>query len=101
MFQITKKLAGRAAGTSMWATSVGNETGHVLNTAMTVAEGKGLDVMAQALVQRYADANVPAPKLLYVDRDCCGQSSDGKAKALFAGWPDLVTRLDIYHFMRR
>lgn len=40
----------------------------------------------------------PPLELLYVDRACCGNSSLHK---LFAGWPNIHIRLDIYHFMRR
>jgi hypothetical protein len=43
-------------------------------------------------------SGVSPPTLLYVDRDCCSSST---LKSMFADWPDLVIRLDIWHFMRR
>ena len=94
-------MAGYAAGTARWATSVGNEIGQVLITLITAAEGEGLVTMAEGLMNRYQQAQQPPPQLLYVDRDCCGPTGVGKAKALFPDWPELLTRLDIYHFMRR
>lgn len=41
------------------------------------------------------------PVALYVDCACCKESGDTKLKARFSGWPDLIVRLDIWHFMRR
>ena len=58
------------------------------------SEGHGLEPMIEGLVKRYATAEVLPPHILYVDRDC---SSLAKS---FAAWPDLVIRLDIWHFMR-
>ena len=39
---------------------------------LTDAEGDCLDEMAQGLVSRYKRSHVEPPKVLYVDRDCCG-----------------------------
>ena len=39
---------------------------------LTDAEGDCLDEMAQGLVSRYEQSHVEPPKVLYVDRDCCG-----------------------------
>jgi len=94
--QVTKKLAGAAAGTAAWATNVGNEHGQVLMSVLTAAEGAGLVDMATGLVNRYLAAGQPPPLLLYVDRDCCTVST----RWLFQPWKDLVMRLDIWHFMR-
>ena len=96
IFQVTKKLAGKAAGTASWSTNVGNEHGQVLMSVLTDSEGDGLAAMTEGLVQRYSQAKVPPPKLLYVDRDCCSR----KLQAMFGDWTVLV-RLDIWHFMRR
>ena len=38
--QVVKKLAGHAAGTSQWATNVGNEMGQILMCVLTNAEGE-------------------------------------------------------------
>lgn len=76
----------------------GEEYGQVLVSVLTAAEGAGMANMATGLVQRYQSAQVPPPALLYIDGDCCGQIH---IRRLFAGWPDLVIRLDIWHFMRR
>lgn len=96
-FQITKKLAGKAAGTAAWATTVGNEYGQVLQVVMTTSEGVGLYGMTQGIVKRYSSAGENPPDLLYVDRDCCPGET---LLRMFAPW-DITVRLDIWHFMRR
>ena len=62
-----------------------------------------LKPMADGLVKRYSDAGQRPPSVLYTDRDCCGGDEQGRSKykQLFEAWPDLMVRLDIYHFMRR
>ena len=42
------------------------------------------------------------PAVLYTDRDCC-RVGGGRSKigVLFSGWPELVVRLDAWHFIRR
>ena len=99
--QITKELAGASARSALWASSVGNEIGQVLMTVLTAQEGSGLEVMCKGLVDRYDKAKVQPPALMYTDRDCCSSSGVGKTKASFAAWPNLITLLDIWHFMRR
>ncbi|CAL8406944.1 unnamed protein product [Arctogadus glacialis] len=96
--KIVRKLAGQARSTASWATNVGNEHGHVLMSVLTASEGWGLMKMAEGLVRRYKDAGVPPPEILYVDRDCCGNSHLLK---IFGAWPGMKIRLDIWHFMRR
>ena len=91
-----KKLAGAASGTASWCTNVGNEHGQVLMSVLT-DEGDGLDDMAEGLMQRYISANIPPPKVLYADRDCCSTRS----KQQFHRFPEILVRLDIWHFMRR
>lgn len=101
-FQITRKLAGRAAGTASWCTNVGNEHGQVLISVMTDSEGEGLADMAEGLMQRYQLSNQPPPKLMYVDRGCCfGTGNNSKLQELFHEWSDLIIRLDIWHFLCR
>ncbi|KAL0195365.1 hypothetical protein M9458_008937, partial [Cirrhinus mrigala] len=39
--------------------------------------------------------------VLYVDCGCCTEVGETKLKTRFRGWPDLMVRLDIWHFMRR
>lgn len=68
---------------------------------LTAQEGAGLDMMAGGLVKRYQQANVLPPVILYVDCGCCTQAGETKLKMRFSGWPDLIVRLDIWHFMRR
>ena len=67
-------------------------------SVLTDREGKGLADMVQNLIRRYENASVPAPVLIYTDRDCCPNSS---LRKLFTAWPDTMFRLDIWHFMRR
>lgn len=100
--QITKKLTGIAKGTALWLTSVSNERGQILISVLSAQEGPGLDRMATGLICRYRNASVAPPKLLYVDCDCCREGrGQTKLKERFGGWPDLIIKLDIYHFMRR
>ncbi|CAL8240335.1 unnamed protein product [Merluccius merluccius] len=100
--KITKKLSGLAKGTALWLTSVSNEVGQILISVLTAQEGPALDMMAADLIRRYSDAGVAPPQLLYVDCDCCREGmGPTKLKERFGGWPDLVVKLDIYHFMRR
>ena len=54
--------------------------------------------MIDGIIQRYSSADVQPPEVLYVDKECCGESC---ARKLFDAWPDLKLRLDIWHFMRR
>lgn len=98
---MTKKLLGAATGTAVWATSVSNEDGQILMSVLTSHEGQGLLPMTAGLVNRYKDAGVPPPQILYVDRDCCAPLCTSRAGAMFSGWDDLVVRLDAWHFMRR
>ncbi|XP_057213104.1 uncharacterized protein LOC130568336 [Triplophysa rosa] len=99
--QITRKLAGTARGTAQWLTSVGNETGQILISVLTAQEGAALDTMVSGLINRYSQAAVAPPVLLYVDSGCCVEKGQSKLQARFGGWPDLNIRLDIWHFMRR
>eukprot|EP00111_Clytia_hemisphaerica_P013235 TCONS_00038870-protein len=67
--KILKKLAGEARGTATWVTNVSNEYGGVLQSVLTSTESNyGLQEMANGLMRRYDDANIPHPKLLYTDR---------------------------------
>ena len=66
-------------------------------SVLTDAEGDCLDEMAQGLVSRYKRSHIEPPKVLYVDCDCCGI----RLAQQFTGWPQLLTRLDIWHYMRR
>ncbi|XP_052466492.1 uncharacterized protein LOC128022731 [Carassius gibelio] len=99
--KITKKLSGPAKGTAQWLTSVGNEIGQVLMSVLTANEGAGLDLMAAGLMERYRSAGVDPPTIIYVDCDCCKKVGETKLKRRFSGWPDVIVRLDIWHFMRR
>ncbi|KAK7898989.1 hypothetical protein WMY93_019842 [Mugilogobius chulae] len=49
----------------------------------------------------YKAAGVAPPVALYVDCGCCKQLGETKLKARFSEWPDLIVRLDIWHFMQR
>ena len=96
---IVKKLAGHSTGTAAWATNVANERGQILMSVLTASKGVGLQPMAAGLMKGYLDAGVPPPKVLYVDRDCCGGGAV-KTKDLFSQWSEMVIALDIWHFMR-
>ncbi|KAK7940034.1 hypothetical protein WMY93_003360 [Mugilogobius chulae] len=96
--KIVRKLAGHARSTAAWATNVGNEFGQVIMSVLTASEGWGLSKMVDGLVNRYKEAGIAPPKILYTDRDCCGNSHLHK---IFRAWPNLCIRLDVWHFMRR
>lgn len=101
VLQVTKKLAGGAAGTAAWVTNVGNEYGQVLMSVLTAAEGDGLTHMAAGLMRRYREAGKAPPKVMYVDRDCCVTVGQSATSQLFHEWHELVIRLDVWHLMRR
>ena len=82
MYQVTKKLAGAAAGTAAWVTNIGNEFGQVLNSVLTASEGSGLRPMATGIIRRYEVAGIPPPVLLYTDRDCCGEKKESSLNNL-------------------
>ena len=75
--------------------------GQVINSVLTVQEGPGLDRMVSGIMERYRQAAVPPPVLLYVDCGCCVTHGASKLQTRFAEWPELHIRLDIWHFMRR
>lgn len=101
--KITKKLQGYDANTASWVTNVGNEKGQVLNSVITTSESMAsLQPLADGLISRFEKAGVQPPVLLYTDRECCGiQEGESKYRSLFNAWPNLLVRLDIFHFMRR
>ena len=101
--KVVRKLQGAAADTANWATSVGNERGEIVMCVLTTSESvPSLKSMADGLVQRYRDAGVAPPKVIYTDRDCCSDFGLSKYRVLFEEWgEELYVRLDIWHFMRR
>ncbi|KAJ4938600.1 hypothetical protein JOQ06_003213 [Pogonophryne albipinna] len=50
------------------------------------------------LKDRYRMAGVAPPEVLYVDRDCCGNTL---LRRMFEEWNNMTIRLDIWHFMHR
>ncbi len=68
---------------------MGNERGQVLVSVLTAAEGHGLDAMAAGLMKRYREAGEAAPKVMYVDRDCCTQHGQSRVKIMFSEWDEL------------
>ena len=98
MKKICKKLQGADTGTAAWTTNVGNERREILQSMLTTSESlELLKMLADGLVHRYIQAQQPAPKILYTDRDCCSAWFHEP----FDGWPNLCVRLDVWHFMRR
>ena len=95
-------MAGSCAETAMWATSVGNEYGQVLNCLLTIKEFGGIKSMVRGLVHRYKKRGKAAPSVLYTNRDCCSSApgQPGKVQQMFIAWPDLNVCLNIGHFMR-
>ncbi|CAB4040037.1 Hypothetical predicted protein [Paramuricea clavata] len=101
--KMTRKLQGIDINTASWVTNVGNERGQVLNSIVTTSESiASLQPLADGLMSRFEKAGVQPPVLLYTDRDCCSsQEGESKYQLLFHAWPNLLIRLDIFHFMRR
>ena len=100
--KILRKLSGDIRDTSSWLTNVGNEYGGILQCVVTSSEANdSLEKMASGILDRYSAADVPPPKAIYTDRDCCNQRGPSKIQALFQPWSNLHVRLDIWHFMRR
>ncbi len=62
---------------------------------------ESLQTLAVGLTGRYHGAGQEPPVLLYTDRDCCSQQGPSKYQQLFASWPGLQVRLDIWHLMHR
>ncbi|KAI8493926.1 hypothetical protein Bbelb_282730 [Branchiostoma belcheri] len=54
--EVTKKLAGAAAGAAAWVTNVGNEHGQILMSVLTAAEGQGLKPMGEGLELKHHDS---------------------------------------------
>ncbi|CAL8251926.1 unnamed protein product [Merluccius merluccius] len=52
-------------------------------------------------MERYRQAAIAPPLLLYVDCGCCISEGSSKLQTRFGEWPDLHIRLDIWHLMRR
>lgn len=101
--KITKKLQGYDANTASWVTNVANEKGQVLSSVVTTSESMAsLQPLADGLTRKFEQAGVQPPVLLYTDRECCGiRQGESKYRLLFNAWPNLLVRLDIFHFMRR
>ena len=100
--KILRKLAGEARNTASWVTNVSNEYGAVLQCVLTSSESnEALQDMANGLQERYKNANVAPPRVLYIDRDCCSESGTTRYHSLFPAWEGLLVRLDIWHFMKR
>ena len=97
--KVVKKLAGGPAKTALWCTNVGNEHGQILNSVMTTVEGHGITPMLVGIINRYTNAQEKPPEIIYIDRDCCGDSPLQQV-LVASGW-NAVLRLDIWHFMRR
>ena len=57
--------------------------------------------MVAGVMERYRQAAIAPPLLLYVDCGCCISEGSSKLQTRFGEWPDLRIRLDIWHFMRR
>ncbi|WAQ97077.1 hypothetical protein MAR_029767, partial [Mya arenaria] len=84
----TKKIVGKLAGTTLWASNIGNEYGQ---------KGMGFAFMAKEIMKSYKDASSESPEVLSVARDCCG-SPIVRTLSPVEGH---ANPLDIWHFMRR
>ncbi|TKS64937.1 hypothetical protein D9C73_027729 [Collichthys lucidus] len=75
LVKVLKKLYGDGQGTMQYVTSVLNEWGQFVTTAVVVAaaaESEGFYArMARGLIARFRRANASAPKVLYTDNNCC------------------------------
>ena len=99
--KVCQKLQGFDVNSASWATNVGNEKGEIVQCVITASEAsESLQSMANGLMERYANAGIEPPVLLYTDRDCCGNRKS-KFNDLFCKWDKLYVHLDIWHFMWR
>ena len=94
--KLAKKLAGDVSRSAQWVTDVGNEYGQVLTCILMTADGTRLQAMGHVLAWRFKEAHVDPPKVLYVNRDCCGPA----AGRLFPGWKNIQIRVHFWHLMR-
>ncbi|XP_036068024.1 uncharacterized protein LOC112151922 [Oryzias melastigma] len=60
-----------------------------------------LVVYSRDILNSFEAAVVAPPVALYVDCGCCKEAGATKLQARFNQWPNLIIRLDIWHFMRR
>ena len=81
-FQTTNKLI-----------SIGND---ILTSVLSLQEGPGLDRMVSGVMERYRQAAVTPPVLLYMDCGCC-VSEGTNCRLDFSEWPQLHVRMDIWH----
>lgn len=84
----TKKFHSNFPGT--WATSVANEQGQVIMLVITENKDCGLEAMITGVINRYKEAAVAPPEVLYVNRDCTGPTFLGQrsksGKTWRSGW---------------
>lgn len=92
----TKKFLRNFSGT--WATSVANEQGQVIMSVIMENKDSGLEAMISGVINRYKEAAVAPPEVLYVNRDCCGSNF---LRTMFKEWKNTEVRLDISEFMKR
>ena len=96
-----KKVQGYNKKSTSWVTNVGNKYGSVLKSeAICSASNESLERMACGLMESYAAAKVPPPKVIYTDRDCGNQDGTSKIHMLFDKWEYVKVRLDIWHWLR-
>ena len=79
---MTKKLAGAAAGTAQWMSSVGNQLGQVLRSVLTAAEGYGLRDMTWGLQEGRRNL-----------RDSCSLMAAGVTSQSHPLYPEFMRRL--------
>lgn len=104
ILQVVRKLSGEGKGTAEWFTSIGNEYSQILSFVLTCEESaERLEPMCRGVMDRFAQANQSAPKILYVDRGCCRAQGRTALETLFKDWVDsgMVVRLDIFHWIHR
>ena len=71
----------------------------MFSCVLTTGKGQWLWPMAEGLVNRYKNAGIPPPVVLYTDRDYCERRNI--VARLFPEWPRTKVCLDVCHFMRR
>ena len=86
----TKKILNKPSvdirGTASRVTNVGNVYGGILQCIVTSSEtNDSLEKKVEGLIERYRMANVPNPKVLYTDRDCCNQHGPRSNHSLTPG----------------
>ena len=112
---ILSHLAPNVRQSVQWMTNVMNESGQFVQSVLT--QGEGIDqlrAMCVGVIKRFHRNKWKPPKVIYIDRDCCGDMTTyhklfdpegiegvDLSEEEIEAWKYVQIRLDIYHLMTR